>query len=910
MLSNKFLFSLFLILSFAISMLNSSQEFKEIESMKAAEFKINTKETAYFKYKLNGKEAPIGLKFILANLYTVNVLVYKTYDDENNNELFEEYQLAHNQFKEINVKDFGEYVYIVIKMTNIYYYYQDYLMIYDCNKPIELKANEVLTINNFLSNNKYIINFPVTDKDLVVYYNTQNSEDNERIITIEQGEKIYIDQGNNSYYKQSINIETNDTLIIIIENRINEVDNDNINQEFSIIVYENENNYNFNNIIQEETKKISYIFNDEPQIFYFYANITSYELPSTLNFKLNYNYFNTKNIKIKSSILELNEEINQEYLENNIPKENLLKSSYDDESDEYYRIYFNKQNSANKYSYILVSLEINDATFYRGSRALEISLSNSPDIHNFENIPANELQKIEVKSRNYVPYYLKLKLEPDEKYVLTSKNQFITKFIKGDLLQEDNINKNYLENSNELIVLSNIEELTIKIFGSGKNVIFNIEKMNISEFEYRENERNNNEIYEFNMEKGQIKYILGTFNVDEYAFGELKVNYYGTIESGDFELYYRNNISDNEVGSIFSMDDKYSQKFYEIFTLKTNLDLFVVKCKESGTMSLRPQYKTFNLTTHLIKENSFNEINIHELSEVVQLSAPIAKSTNSETLYFSVHFINNDKLLNSDNETAYVIISPDTPGVFDEGKIQINEIFKTSINLKKYAQDQLAFYVTTNVYSILIEVTETIKDKYTSYTEIQEGENKGINANNVFWQIDLYNQSAYINITVENLQNEEISLGIIQTSEDDKNYIATADKYPNSIKKKITKPMESFYLKNEYYNNQTNEIENYLYFIMSILGNKDNLNYNLNIQFIDEEEIPPSDTTIDTTSDSGQNPAAGDKDDNTATIAIICVVVGVVVILLVILLIYHFKKKKNSDDIEKISSLEPTNQLI
>ena len=910
MLSNRFLFSLFLILSFAISMLNSSQEFKEIESMKAAEFKINTKETAYFKYKLNGKEAPIGLKFILANLYTVNILVYKTYEDENKNELFEEYQLAHNQFKEINVKNFDEYVYIVIKMTNIYYYYQDYLMIYDCNKPIELKANEVLTINNFLSNNKYIINFPVTDKDLVVYYNTQNSEDNERIITIEQGEKIYIDQGNNSYYKQSINIETNDTLIIIIENRINEVDNDNINQEFSIIVYENENNYNFNNIIQEETKKISYIFNDEPQIFYFYANITSYELPSTLNFKLNYNYFNTKNIKIKSSILELNEEINQEYLENNIPKENLLKSSYDDESDEYYRIYFNKQNSANKYSYILVSLEINDATFYRGSRALEISLSNSPDIHNFENIPANELQKIEVKSRNYVPYYLKLKLEPNEKYVLTSKNQFITKFIKGDLLQEDNINKNYLENSNELIVLSNIEELTIKIFGSGKNVIFNIEKMNISEFEYRENERNNNEIYEFNMEKGQIKYILGTFNVDEYAFGELKVNYYGTIESGDFELYYRNNISDNEVGSIFSMDDKYSQKFYEIFTLKTNLDIFIVKCKENGTMSLRPQYKTFNLTTHLIKENSFNEINIHELSEVVQLSAPIAKSTNSETLYFSVHFINNDKLLNSDNETAYVIISPDTPGVFDEGKIQINEIFKTSINLKKYAQDQLAFYVTTNVYSILIEVTETIKDKYTSYTEIQEGENKGINANNVIWQIDLYNQSAYINITVENLQNEEISLGIIQTSEDDINYIATADKYPNSIKKKITKPMESFYLKNEYYNNQTNEIENYLYFIMSILGNKDNLNYNLNIQFIDEEEIPPSDTTIDTTSDSGQNPAAGDKDDNTATIAIICVVVGVVVILLVILLIYHFKKKKNSDDIEKISSLEPTNQLI
>ena len=460
--------------------------------------------------------------------------------------------------------------------------------------------------------------------------------------------------------------------------------------------------------------------------------------------------------------------------------------------------------------------------------------------------------------------------------------------------------------------------------------------MDSHNFEYRENERNKNDIYTFEMEKDQIKYILGTFNIEEYAYGELKVNYYATIDTGDFELYYRNSISDNETNSLFSMDEKYSKKFNEIITLKTNLDLFVVKCIEKGNMSIRPQYKSFNESTHLIQENSYNKINMLDYTEVVQLSAPISK--NSDILYFSVYYLNYIKLLNPNNGEEYITISPDTAGLFENKTLRINEIFKASIDLSKYKPEQLAFYITSNVYNNWIEITEVIQNNYTKYEIIHQGENKGINANNVILPIAIENQSEYINITIENLQNEEIAMGIIKTSENDTNYIATADKYPNSIKKKVRKNIETFYIKNEYFN-ETNEIEEYLYFIMSILDKKDNFNYNINIEFSDDEVLIPTDTDksdegdsttdstenytdttdstenytdieTDTKSDDSTDQIKDDGGDNTTTIIIVSVVVGVVLILGAILLLYHFCKKPNSDEIEKLSALEPSNQLI
>ena len=145
-----YLFCLILSLFYCIT-----EDFIELGNLEEREFSVNENKVAYFKYKLKKEKNYIGIHFHLANLYTVKVSIY-------NNSIEEvpivSYFLAEEQFKEIDIKDFDEYAYIVISET-YKYFYKDYITIYDPNEVIQLEPEKPLTINNFLSNNKYQISF-------------------------------------------------------------------------------------------------------------------------------------------------------------------------------------------------------------------------------------------------------------------------------------------------------------------------------------------------------------------------------------------------------------------------------------------------------------------------------------------------------------------------------------------------------------------------------------------------------------------------------------------------------------------------------------------------------------------------------------------------------------------------------
>ena len=113
----------------------------------------------------------------------------------------------------------------------------------------------------------------------------------------------------------------------------------------------------------------------------------------------------------------------------------------------------------------------------------------------------------------------------------------LTVFIKGDLLNENNeVNTNYLNDENEIVILSGLKELTVKIFGSSSNDIeFFVQKINQKQLLASENKRDN-QIFELEMtEEDNIKYVLGTYDYETYAYGENPVNYYVTYDSGEFE---------------------------------------------------------------------------------------------------------------------------------------------------------------------------------------------------------------------------------------------------------------------------------------------------------------------------------------------------------------------------------------
>ena len=846
--------SFILIISILSCVKNTNEEFQEIESLVKTGFNINKDKPAYFKYRLGETKGPIGIHFLLANLYTVNVSILKTVDGEP-----EIYSLAKEQFKEINTTDFEDYVYIIIK-ENYEYFYKDYITIYDPNKKIELKSGEPLFIPNFLSNNKYEMTF-ISDTSSELIYNTLNSEQNNRKITIISGNETIIDKGEESQYKTILD---KGEYSIIVENFV-ENEEENLNQEFTLIVYEKKNSFDFSELTENEIKKTNYIYSNEAQTFYYYADISKNKNTNSINFKLFFKYYKFgNNTKFFTKIIYLDNEITENDLEGNIPTENNLPCLYDDDSDEYFRIYFHDEKNETQYKYLLVKVEITENEYYSGSKYIDVSIGNEVQNYDYTNIEYNNAQTVSPKVIDYIPTYFKLILNKDEKYLLTSQNEGLSLFIKGDLITEDNKpNEDYLNDSNEIVILSGITELTIKLFGSTTaDINFYVEKIKPSQLIYADTKRNN-DIFEIEMAEDECqnvgtKYVLGTFDYEEYAYGEVKMNYYATIDEGEFEVFYKN-YTRMEEGTLFPKNQDSAIEINKIILFETNVDLFTIKCKKAGKMSIRPVSKNFEENVNLVQQNNISQISLYDSSEIIQLSTPLGQNT--EKVYFSILSLDGKELT----------ISPDTPGLFEEKKIKNNELFAEVADLSKYKMDQLAIKVVGSSGEKNIEVVEIIHNEFNTYKKLEKGENKNINLNNVYMLID--KEISKIEVNIENLQNKKISYGVIKSACNDSNYLSTANNYPNITSEEIKENTQKLEIEN-IYNGNDDSMKPYLFLVISVLGEEKNLDYNVNVQIKKNN---------------------GEEDDNTLLIVFICLVSVIVLGFIILALFMIVIKKQNKE---------------
>ena len=95
---------------------------------------------------------------------------------------------------------------------------------------------------------------------IALYYSTQNYDNNTRKITVEYGDKTYIDGGMESSYKQILNLTGDSILKVKVENLVEEDYNNEKNEEFSLIIYEIEDmEYHFNKIETNNLQKINYL---------------------------------------------------------------------------------------------------------------------------------------------------------------------------------------------------------------------------------------------------------------------------------------------------------------------------------------------------------------------------------------------------------------------------------------------------------------------------------------------------------------------------------------------------------------------------------------------------------------------------------------------------------------------------
>ena len=821
-MKNIKLFFILLLFNESFSLLCKDSIFDRIFPDAPRSFKVGPTKEICYKYKLTKLKNKISLTFSLAKSYTAEVIIYKSlYEleikDGNYINYEEKYSIVENIFKEINVSDYYDYVYIIIRDKKNYFF-NDHIILYDSEVPITLQENKPIEISNFMSNNKYIFKY-ASNKDIQFIFSS--SINSHKYITVEYDNNLIIDK----------KIDTNDTLLylnnsdkneekslkIIIENIESSIPYE---QTFSIVVYDKTIN-EFINVEEDNTIKVNYIKNENLQNFYFYANVSKFTKSSTLNLKLDYlsKIFNYTNIT--SDIIYSKEYIRKENFINLIPEENKLEYSYERNSDEYIKIFFKieEQSFDYKYKYILVKLEIKDYFLYYDPKYFTISLSKEMEIINLINIDFYKVETISKTSNPYIPLYFKLLLDKNAKYIFTAPYQDHLSLIKGDIILIENsiikINDNYLDDKKDIIILSNLSELTVQIFGNSlKNAIFYAEKINSDDVLIIENERYNNEI-SFNMTLNQKKYILGTYNKDIYADGGKKTTKYWKTDLGEFNLYYKNSISAEEQ-SLFPSLEKNIKVMETAFVLSNHIDLFTIICKKPGKFFLKPIMKTFDEKTHVIGQNSISTITLDSKMVILQLSSPIKGP--SQYLYLSIMPINGNN----------ITLIPDNPDVFDEITLKENELFTKIIDINKFKSDQLAIKMISNDI-IDLEIIEVIHYNFSEYVKIENNKKNELIKNNFVKFVS--KDVKKLKIKIKQLKNVTIAYGIVKLSSNDINYIPLAYNFKNHINKKNCSENEYIEIENEYFGKEY-KYKNYQAFIFSIQSSKMDYKYNVQIEEI------------------------------------------------------------------------------
>ena len=654
-------------------------------------FQIAGKKEICYKYQLGESKNKISLYFSKINSNTAEVIIYKNIEDISLKEDYyqnydERYKIFENIFKEINVKNYGEYVYIIIRDPKNFEIQVSSVILYDSEVPILLLDGQPQTIKYFMSTNIYRFSFNST-KNITFIYSSKVKAKKNVTINYDYTQETYIktDQLNQIdttdiiFYsnKNSSNIGYLTVNVMDIEPGVED-------QEFSVIVYE-KGIVEYNEIKQFDNISINYINldkNDEKQKFYFYYDLNSSTSSNTINFDIDPISKNNGYINILSGTYHSNKKINEDECEKyfNFDKPNFFPIEYDINSDNYKRIYYHDNDTSFPYRYIYIKIEISKLDYY-SPKSMSISIGNEVKVINLRNVANYKAEIILQKVNSEYPSYFKLLLDPNERYIFYSPFPDNSLYVKGDILTKDEnnkkyiVNKEYFENKNEIFFLWDLSEFTVRIFGENIfSTTFYVEKYDPEDVIINEYSRNEEPI-EIKMEEeycknNKRKYILGIYDKDSYKKDNKKIAKYWTSEEDTMSVYYRSDLV-LEGESIFPVIDKYKQKEETSIILNNYMDFFTFSCIRPGSIFIRSIYRSFDEFTSTIMFNTISTISIGVEIEILQLTAPLKYV--SDFLFFAIMSNNGKKIK----------IMPNEPELFNETIIEGNELFTYKINLKK-----------------------------------------------------------------------------------------------------------------------------------------------------------------------------------------------------------------------------------
>ena len=837
-----------------------------------------------YQYTLSKTKKSIIFSFLKVNSTSAEVILYKSESDAKKQNIYDKFLISENSFKEIDVKNLDENIFIVIKDPKYSKTYNNMFIIYDTEIPIPLYNGRPTTMKYFFSTNIFKFVY-LSNGNLTLVYSSKvklkkylNITYNNNVIVekqIDETDKIYYFKSENASEKYlSVNIE--------------DIEPGNEDQEFSIVVYER-GVTEFEDIEKNEIINLKYINlnkDDEIQTFSYYHILGDTTKSNTINLEIDPLAYKTNYINIKTGIYHSTKKLQEDEFDKVLHfEENPLPVEYDINSDKYKKIYFQDSDTSYPYRYIFFRIEILKLEEYYSPKNIIITIGEEVEDMDFTYMNYYQTKTIIKYIKPYFPTYFKLKLNPKERYIFYSPYPKNSIYVKGDLLENDEyndiqINKNYFVDEDEIFVFSDISEFTVAVFCSESfEAKFYLEQYKENDLYILENMRNNDPFQiDFNLNdcnNRRKKYLLGIYKKEIYTKMNKTFSKYWTTDNGEMTVYYRNNIT-LEGQSLFPALDKYSVVKDEYIYINNYIDFFTFMCTKPGSLTLRSRYKIFNETTHHIGQNTISTINLGTEIEILQPTTAIKPQ--SDFLYFGIFSKFGKK----------ITISPDYSKLFNETIIEGNKIFTLKIDLYKFEPDQMAIKVKANE-STQIEVVEIIRYNFTEYTILRN--NKFTHFTDNHFVKFIKKNTIKIKVTIIGLKDIEISYDLVKLFTDNVDYLPMAYQFKETMVKKKAKQEEKIEIYNKFYGD--NDLNNkYVAFIFSIPRYE---YYEFDAQVIEEREK------------GGEI----EESKNYKNVIIISIIAGIIILALIIFLtIFYNIKKKEKDGNFEMDNENTVNQPI
>ena len=867
-------FCLLLLIHLSLSDYCADVAFDDLQENVHQEFQVSPGNEMCLRYLLSDQKSKISLMFFGSNSPSSEVVIYKSPSDirlkDDSYEGYEErFLIDENEFKEIDVSDYDEYAYIIIRDTKDEDTNRGTFILYDSEMPIPLIKGQPLNMKRFMEGKSYEFTYTSSNNLTFVFSTKVKSK---KYVTIKYGGETKVDK--KLYETDEILYLINlDSTVKDLDVVVEEIEPGKENEDFSVVLYENGPN-EFIEIVQNEEKTINYLNLDkkgEKQSFFFYYSLNDQYESNTINFKLDPLASEKKYINISAGVYHSAKSLNKQEMEFNFHfDKNDLPIEYDRDSNIFKRIYFKDEEKSFKYRYVFFKVEISNLNEYFGSKDFIITIGDELEVIDLRSVDFYKAEIIDFEIEALFPKYYQLLLDPNERYIFTSPVPECSMFLEGDLLIKNetnhtlSVNHNYQDDPDELFGLWDYSNFTIRIFGEEliRKKIY-IEKFKADEVLINEVMRNDYpldiELTQEDCRLGKRKYVVGIFNKTLYPKeDEIVITKFWTIlKEGEMTLYYRDNIL-LEGDSLFPIDKEYEVEKDKTFALDNYIDFFTITCTKPGIFSLRSLHKEYSETTITINQNSIDVTSIEgNETTVILLSAPIKLPT--EYLYFS--------LLSVEGEP--ITIEPDTPGMFNTTTIKGDQLFTLKIKLADFKVDELAVRVNSTERAV-IEFLEVIRYNFTEYTVIESDGKTTLKSNHFIRFYDKNIDQIKVKVSFNDLNLVPVSYGFVRLSTDDTNYLPLASQFQEeyNITRKNLLNNEEIIVKNPFKDVKDNK--KYLAFIFSIQR------YESHEYSIEIGEI----------SEGGGN----------TILIIILIIVGIIVVVGVIALIIFFIGKRKGGE--------------